>query len=94
METEIGFVFSKLVSGHMTQTRHLALVMVLIHLTFENSSKKRLRASRKQLMTLSRIKSITTYHKTVEELCAMGVIRYYPSFHPQISTEIELLGLD
>lgn len=91
MAVKLNSILEKLFINSITQTRHLALVVALVHVTSKHSGKNSSRTSRRKLMTLSRIKSNTTYHKTIQELCAMGVITYNPSFHPRKLTEIELL---
>jgi len=44
--------------------------------------------NRKELMKLSKIASIATYHKCIRELDAYGYIRYQPSYHPKNGSQI------
>jgi hypothetical protein len=44
--------------------------------------------SRRQLMGYSKIASIATYHKCMKELDAFGYIRYEPSYHPKLGSQI------
>jgi hypothetical protein len=44
--------------------------------------------NRKELMVLSKIASIATYHKCIKNLDDYGYINYQPSFHPKIGSLI------
>ena len=39
--------------------------------------------NRRELMSLSKIASIATYHKCMKELNAFGYLSYHPSYHPK-----------
>lgn len=41
-------------------------------------------------MSLSKIKSLTTYHSLMKDLITFGYIGYEPSFHPQFGSKVEL----
>jgi hypothetical protein len=43
---------------------------------------------RKELMGFSKIASIATYHKCIKELDEYGYIRYQPSCHPKLGSQI------
>jgi hypothetical protein len=44
--------------------------------------------TRKQMMVFSKIGSIATYHKCMKELDAYGYIRYQPSYHPKLGSQV------
>jgi hypothetical protein len=44
--------------------------------------------TRRELMAFSRIASIATYHKCIRELDAFGYIRYQPSYHPKLGSQV------
>ena len=44
--------------------------------------------TRKEMMTFSKIASIATYHKCIKELDAYGYIRYQPSYHPKLGSQV------
>ncbi len=44
--------------------------------------------TRKTLMAFSRIASIATYHKCIKELDEYGYIRYQPSYHPKLGSQV------
>lgn len=44
--------------------------------------------TRKVLMGYSKIASIATYHKCIKELDEYGYIRYQPSYHPKLGSQV------
>jgi hypothetical protein len=70
---------------------HLALVFGIIQLATDSDIKLPIYISRKQVMELSRVSSIATYHKCIKELQIFGYIDYNPSYHPGIKTYVKLL---
>ena len=44
--------------------------------------------TRKAIMTFSKIASIATYHKCIKELDEYGYIRYQPSYHPKLGSQV------
>jgi hypothetical protein len=44
--------------------------------------------TRKALMAFSKIASIATYHKCMKELDEYGYIRYQPSYHPRLGSQV------
>ncbi|MFB0498706.1 hypothetical protein ABID99_004943 [Mucilaginibacter sp. OAE612] len=44
--------------------------------------------TRKAMMTVSKIASIATYHKCIKELDEYGYIRYQPSYHPKLGSQV------
>lgn len=43
---------------------------------------------RRELMGFSKIASIATYHKCIKELDGFGYIRYQPSYHPKLGSQV------
>lgn len=44
--------------------------------------------TRKTLMAFSKVASIATYHKCIKELDEYGYIRYEPSYHPKVGSQV------
>lgn len=61
---------------------HLALLVALLRLAYDQKQKKVIRVSRSRLMKLSHIRTLPTYHKYFKELQDFGYITYVPSYHP------------
>jgi DNA-binding IclR family transcriptional regulator len=56
-----------------------------------NRFKNPIGITRDMIMLESKIASVATYHKTIQELQKLGYIRYEPSFNPHIGTAVFML---
>lgn len=70
---------------------HLALIGVILMLSGELDIDVPVRVSRAKLMRLAHIHSHVTYHKCIRQLQAYGYIRYMPSYHPALGSQITLV---
>jgi hypothetical protein len=84
--------FSKWVRRMATDSRMLATHVSLFTALFvcwqRSDFKSPFSVNRKELMKLSKIASLATYHKCIRELDAYGYIRYQPSYHPKNGSQI------
>lgn len=69
---------------------HLSIYFVLFAYWLKNDCSSPFNITRSAVMQRAKIKSIATYHKCVKELNAYGYIKYQPSFHPGIRTQVYL----
>jgi hypothetical protein len=68
---------SRLLSTHIS-------ILTAIFICWQcNGFREPFSVTRKKLMAYSKIASIATYHKRMDELIAFMYIRYEPSYHPQ-----------
>ena len=70
---------------------HISLYTVLCQVWLENGCKNPINISRRKVMKLSRINSLSTYHRVIRELICYKYILYNPSYHPVKGSEISLL---
>lgn len=68
--------------GRMLAT-HVSLFTALFVCWQRNEFSSPFAVNRRELMKLSKIASIATYHKCIKELDRFGYIRYQPSYHPK-----------
>ncbi len=68
---------------------HLALIFGMIQLA-RGGLGEAIYISRKKIMKIAHVGSISTYHRCLKELIELGYIDYYPSFHPGIKSKIFL----
>lgn len=68
---------------------HLAIIIGIVQLASDGLLRP-IYISRRLVMDLARIGSIGTYHKCMKELQSFGYLRYRPSYHPGIRTEVQL----
>lgn len=72
---------------------HISLYMALFQLYNLNRFCNPVRISRSSVMDLAKIGGFATYHKCIKDLNAYGYIRYLPSYHPGIKSEVYLRNL-
>ena len=73
---------------------HRSLYLAFFELWNQKYFPKTIMVSRKQVMSLAKIRSRTTYHKLLRELKMWGYLQYRPSSNPQIGTLVELFRFD
>lgn len=67
---------------------HLSLFTGLFVCWQRNRFVSPFRVTRKTLMAFSKVASIATYHKCIRELDEYGYIRYQPSYHPKLGSQV------
>ncbi|WP_380869151.1 hypothetical protein [Sphingobacterium corticis] len=72
---------------------HIGLLMALYYYgeSIKIKFDENFRASRRKLMSFSRIRSRATYHKCIKELVCYKYISYEPSWHPQHGSSFQFL---
>jgi len=69
-------------------TTHISLFSALFIQWQRGGFKSPFSVTRKTLMAFSRIASIATYHRCIKELDNYGYIRYQPSYHPKLGSQV------
>lgn len=69
---------------------HVCLYMSLLSCYVKNDFQNPIKISRANVMKIAKIGGIATYHKCMKDLVASGYIRYQPSFHPGLSSLVEV----
>ena len=67
---------------------HLSLFTGLFVCWQRNGFLSPFSVTRKTLMAFSKVASIATYHKCIKELDEYGYIRYEPSYHPKLGSQV------
>lgn len=88
---QLSDFIKQVASDKRLKPTHVSLYVALCHVWIMNRFQECYNVSRKQLMSLSRIRSTSTYHKAISELVTMGYIRYSPSYHPKKGSNVTLL---
>ncbi len=74
-------------------TMHISLYMVLIRFWMLNGFQNPVAITRREVMRLSKIRSIATYHKCIRELQTAGLIGYEPSYNPFLGSRVYIENL-
>ncbi|MDB5232038.1 MAG: hypothetical protein JWN76_2843 [Chitinophagaceae bacterium] len=88
MESQLSLLLSHVESDSRLKAYHLVLYTSLVLCYVKQGGQTSFRISRSRLMKYSRIQSVNTYHKYMQDLVAYGYIDYIPSYHPARGTEI------
>ncbi|RZK40582.1 MAG: hypothetical protein EOO90_14470 [Pedobacter sp.] len=62
---------------------HISMLTAIFLCWQRNQFREPFSVSRRKLMAFSKVASIATYHKYIQQLIAFGYIRYQPSYHPR-----------
>lgn len=93
METSINIIsyFSRVVEDRRMHPSHISLYVALFQLWDTHKFQTPFRISRKEVMRLSKIRSIATYHKCIKEIQNAGFIVYTPNFNSYKGSTIKII---
>ena len=86
--------FERVVEDDRLYPSHISMYVALFQLWSSNHFQNSFRISREEVMKLSKLKSIATYHKCIKELCDAGFIIYLPSYDSYKGSLIEIIDLE
>lgn len=83
-----GKLLKRMRSDGRLNATHVSLFTALFVHWQRNGFASPFAVTRRELMAFSKIASIATYHKCIQELDAFGYIRYQPSYHPKLGSQV------
>lgn len=86
--------FERVIEDDRLYPSHISMYVSLFQFWSLNRFQNSFRISREDVMKLSKIRSIATYHKCIRELCRAGFIRYSPSYNSYKGSLIEIVDFD
>lgn len=86
--------FERVVEDDRLYPSHISMYVALFQLWSSNHFQNSFRISREEVMKLSKIKSIATYHKCIKELCDAGFIIYLPSYDSYKGSWIDIIDFE
>jgi len=86
--------FERVVEDDRLYPSHISIYVSLFQLWSSNHFQNSFRICREEVMKLSKIKSIATYHKCIRELCEAGFIIYLPSYDSYKGSLIEIIDFE
>jgi hypothetical protein len=84
-------LFENVVWNEQMLPSHISMYVSLLQLWSINQFRKSFRIHRDQVMKLSRIKSLATYHRCIRQLHNAGLIAYSPSYDPYKGSLVEVI---
>jgi len=85
--------FQQIVQNKKILPTHIGLLMALFYYHEVDKPLHYFRASRRNLMKFSKIRSTSTYHKCLHELIQFGYLEYFPSYHPKQASKFRFIGI-
>lgn len=86
--------FERVIEDDRLYPSHISMYVSLFQFWSLNRFQNPFRISREDVMKLSKIRSIATYHKCIRELYRAGFIRYSPSYNSYKGSLIEIIDFD
>lgn len=86
--------FEHLIKDDRLLPSHISMYVSLFQLWSFNSFRNPFRINREDVMKVSKIKSLATYHKCIRELHQAGFIIYSPSYNAHRGSLIEITDFD
>lgn len=88
-----GF-YDKIQQDERLNPTHISLYLALFQFWNINHFQNPISISRNEMMRLSKISALGTYHKCIKELQAFGYIEYIPSFNPYKGSLVNLYNFE
>ena len=92
--SHLNGVLRKFSDDDKISSSHRSLYLAFFELWNQKRFPKRIMVNSKQVMSLAKIRSRTTYHKLLRELKTRGYLQYHPSNNPQTGSLIEMFRFD
>jgi hypothetical protein len=84
-------LFGNVVGDEHMLPSHISIYVALLQLWSGSRFKNPFRIHREEVMKLSRIKSLATYHRCIKQLHARGLVSYSPSYDPYRGSLIQII---
>lgn len=88
-----GF-YDRAQEDHRLNPTHISLYLALFQFWNLNHFRNPISISRGEMMRLSKIAALGTYHKCIKQLQEFGYIEYMPSFNPYKGSLVNLLNFE
>ena len=90
-QTPISELFINISEDPRVTVWHICLYVTMLNLWQQCGFKKQVKISREKLMARSHFRSITTYHKCINQLRDFGYILYQPTYDCYTGSVIEIV---
>ncbi|MDX1718889.1 MAG: hypothetical protein R3353_01925 [Salegentibacter mishustinae] len=92
--SHLNGVLRKFSEDDKISSSHRSLYLAFFELWNQKRFPKTTMVNSKQVMSLAKIRSRTTYHKLLRDLKTWGYLQYHPSNNPQMGSLIEMFRFD
>ncbi len=84
-------LYSRIIDDNRVTVWHISLYMSILNLWSQEGYKNQVKIKRENLMMLAHFKSITTYHKCINQLQEFGYINYKPTYDYYDGSAVEVV---
>lgn len=84
------FIKKASTDDRLTRTQ-LSLYIAILYCWYDQNGMKEIKVTRKNLMSLSKISAISTYHRNLKTLITLGYIVYAPTFNHYVKSKVLLV---
>ncbi len=84
------FIKKASTDDRLTRTQ-LSLYIAILYCWYDQKGTKEIKVTRKNLMSLSKIPAISTYHRNLKTLIVLGYILYTPTFNHYVKSKVLLV---
>lgn len=88
---QLSEFYDAILQDNRINARHISLYMALFECWNKNDFRNPIHFKRNVIMPIAKISGIATYHRCIKDLHDFGYIKYLPSFHPGIDSEVYFL---
>ncbi len=89
-ENKLNSAYIEMTSDKRISVWHIGLYMALLNRWCESEYINPIQITRREIMNLAHIGSIVTYHKFINQLQEFEYIKYLPSNHPSLGSQVYL----
>lgn len=90
----LSAIINKFADDEQLTPQHISIYIALFHQWNQYRFQNPLLVSRKEIMHVSKVRSLNTYHKCIRELDKLGYLKYEPNFNPGKGTVINMYKID
>jgi hypothetical protein len=83
--------YEKISKDERLDLEHLNLFTSIYYWWAQNKFQNPLAITSKMLMDMSRLKTLSAYHKCIRDLHEYGYIKYIPSLHPDLGNMVYIV---
>jgi hypothetical protein len=85
-----SFIKKASADDRLTRTQ-LSLYIAILNCWYDQKGTEEIKVTRKNLMSLSKIPAISTYHRNLKTLITLGYIFYAPTFNHYVKSKVLLV---
>ena len=87
----LNSVFKRFAKDEQLKANHISLYMALFQIWNQSRFAEMIYLNRQEVMRMSKIGSLKTYHRSIKYLDGRRYIRYFPSHDPMVGSRVKVM---